>query len=143
LNISLALVVVSIGLLLIYASDVGSSDSKFWGLDSTQRGLILGGPALVLPIIANFISKNKADMTVPILVLVCGLLIIIGGLAMGAKHIQDMAALQEQPPDDLATAQERSYDPALFEIGSLLSIGGLQIMLGIKRLMQSRALVGA
>ena len=68
---------------------------------------------------------------------------IIGGLAMGAKHIQDMAALQEQPPDDLATAQERSYDPVLFEIGSIFSIGGLQIMLGIKRLMQSRALVGA
>ena len=92
MNISLVLVVVSIGLLLIYASDVGSSESKFWGLDSTQWGLILGGPALVLPIIANFISKNKADRIVPILVLVCGLLIIIGGLTMGAKHIQDMAA---------------------------------------------------
>ncbi|MBM3905620.1 MAG: hypothetical protein FJ354_02910 [Thaumarchaeota archaeon] len=133
MSLALVLVVISIGLLLAYAVDLssGASLQSILGL-GMQGGLILGGPALVLPIIATFISKNKPDKTIPILVIICGILIIIGGIAMAVNYAPILAS---QPPiQDLDLAEEKSYDPMLFEIGSLFSIGGLQIMLAFKRL---------
>lgn len=140
MNVSILLASVSIALLLIYAADLGiniSTHDSLFGISGLQRGIILGGPALVLPIIASFISKNKTNRTLSILIITSGMLIIIGGITMGIKFAQEEFSVQ-QSTDELQVAEEKSYEPKLFEIGTLLSLGGLQILLGIKRMTESR-----
>ena len=61
LGAALAITGIAIGLLVLYGADVsvsmGNEDHEgFLPLDDMQRGIGLGGPALILPIIAFFIS---------------------------------------------------------------------------------------
>ncbi|MBM3906309.1 MAG: hypothetical protein FJ354_06520 [Thaumarchaeota archaeon] len=77
---------ISIGLLVIYAADVAymygtGSENGFLPLDTAQRGMGLGGPALILPIIAFAITIKKPSKPLGILIIVVGILIIVGGLA--------------------------------------------------------------
>ena len=64
LTASLILAGIAIALLALYAADVAvamssDSDHGFLPLDHMQRGMGLGGPALILPIIAFFISRKE------------------------------------------------------------------------------------
>ena len=57
---------ISIALLIIYGADaaVGMDDPDkqgFLDMDHMTRGLGLGGPAMVLPLIAYFISRNDSS----------------------------------------------------------------------------------
>ena len=89
LKASLVLTGIAIGLLVLYGADVaasmGSNGEKsdgFLPLDDMQRGMGLGGPAIILPIIAFFISLRDSSKGLGGMIIISGVLILIGGLAM-------------------------------------------------------------
>ena len=91
-QVSLILTGIAIALLVIYGADVASTitidgeigDRKngFLPLNEMQRGIGLGGPALILPIIAFFISLKEPSKGLGIMIIIAGILIIIGGIAV-------------------------------------------------------------
>ena len=87
LKAAMVLAGISIVLLVLYGADVavsmGNSDKEgFLPLDDMQRGMGLGGPAIILPIIAFFIALREKSKGLGGLIIVSGILILIGGLAM-------------------------------------------------------------
>ena len=92
LKAGLVLTGIAIGLLLLYGADVASSISVdgeigerkdgFLPLNDMQRGIGLGVPALILPIIAFFISLKEPSKGLGIMIIIAGILIIIGGIAV-------------------------------------------------------------
>ena len=76
---------ISIALLVIYALDVAVNEiaeEGFLGLDQMTRGIGLGMPAIILPIIAFFISRKIKSNGLGIMLIISGILIIIGGIAL-------------------------------------------------------------
>ena len=83
---------ISILLLILYGADVVSSinmdgeigvkNDGFLPLNDMQRGMGLGGPAIILPIIAFFIAIREKSKGLGGLIIISGILILIGGLAM-------------------------------------------------------------
>jgi len=76
---------ISIALLVIYAMDVAVNEiagDGFLGLDHMARGIGLGTPALILPIISFFISRKEKSSILGIMLIISGMLIIIGGIAL-------------------------------------------------------------
>ncbi len=78
---------IAIGLLVIYGADVavtmGSENQQgFLPLDDMQRGIGLGAPSLILPIIAFFISLKEPSKGLGVMIIIAGILIIIGGMAV-------------------------------------------------------------
>jgi len=119
---------ISIALLIIYGADaaVGMDDPDkqgFLDMDHKTRGLGLGGPAMVLPLIAYFISRNDSSKGLGGMILVAGILIIIG-----AVTVIGMA--------DLSEADETSRNP-LMETAPLLIVGGIQMGLGVLKIKKS------
>ena len=84
LKASFVLAGISIVLLVIYAADVavGVSGEGFLGSDHMARGIALGMPAIILPIIAFFISRKEKSSGLGIMLVISGILIIIGGIAL-------------------------------------------------------------
>ena len=89
LKASLVLTGIAIGLLVLYGADVaasmggdGEKNDGFLPLDDMQRGMGLGGPAIILPIIAFFISLRESSKGLGGMIIISGVLILIGGLAM-------------------------------------------------------------
>ena len=87
LNAAMVLAGISILLLVLYGADVAvtmsSPDNEgFLPLDDMQRGMGLGGPAIILPIIAFFIAIREKSKGLGGLIIISGILILIGGLAM-------------------------------------------------------------
>ena len=89
LTVSLVITGIAIGLLVLYGADVASSmgadgekNDGFLPLNDMQRGMGLGGPAIVLPIIAFFISLKESSKGLGGMIIISGVLILIGGLAM-------------------------------------------------------------
>ena len=119
---------ISIALLVIYGADAaaGASNPDYQGfldMDHMTRGLGLGGPAMVLPLIAYFISRNDSSKGLGGMILITGILIIIG-----AVTVIGMA--------DLSEANETSRNP-LMEVAPLLIVGGIQMGLGILKIKKS------
>ena len=119
---------ISIALLVIYGADaaVGMDDPDkqgFLDMDHMTRGLGLGGPAMVLPLIAYFISRNDSSKGLGGMILVAGILIIIG-----AVTVIGMA--------DLSEADETTRNP-LVETAPLLIVGGIQMGLGVLKIKKS------
>ncbi len=76
---------ISIALLVIYGSDVavaGGTGEGFLGSDHMARGIGLGLPAMILPIIAFFISRKEKSSGLGIMLIISGVLILIGGIAL-------------------------------------------------------------
>ena len=80
---------VAIALLVIYGADVASSTNAdgeksdgFLPLDDMQRGMGLGGPAIILPIIAFFISLKESSKGLGGMIIISGVLILAGGIAL-------------------------------------------------------------
>ena len=80
---------IAIALLVIYGADVAAStnaDGKesdgFLPLDDMQRGMGLGGPAIILPIIAFFISLKESSKGLGGMIIISGALILAGGIAL-------------------------------------------------------------
>jgi len=115
LKIALVITAISIALLTIYGADAAVSqgtDQGFLPFDHKIRGMALGGPAMILPIIAFFISRKHSSKPLGIMLLVTGAMIIIGG-----------AVFLSMPPSD----QPRN---AMAEAGPLFGVGAFQIALG-------------
>jgi hypothetical protein len=118
---------IAIALLVVYGMDVVvgySSDSGegFIPFDHKTRGMGLGLPALVLPIIAFFISRKDPSKVLGIMIIVAGILIIIGG----AVVIGNSDAMEE--------ASGRSV---LSETIPLIVAGLVQIGLGLIKIKKS------
>ena len=119
---------ISIALLVIYGADaaVGMDDSDkqgFLDMDHMTRGLGLGGPAMVLPLIAYFISRNDSSKGLGGMILVAGILIIIGAVTLIGMT-------------DLSEADETARNP-LMETAPLLIVGGIQMGLGVLKIKKS------
>jgi len=119
---------ISIALLVIYGADAaagaGNPDHQgFLDMDHKTRGLGLGGPAMVLPLIAYFISRNDSSKGLGGMILITGILIIIG-----AVTVIGMA--------DLSEAEETARNPFM-ETAPLLIVGGIQMGLGILKIKKS------
>ena len=119
---------ISIALLVIYGADAaagaGNPDHQgFLDMDHKTRGLGLGGPAMVLPLIAYFISRNDSSKGLGAMIVITGILIIIG-----AATVIGMAEPSE--------AQETARNP-LMETAPLLVVGGIQMGLGVLKIKKS------
>ena len=119
---------ISTALLVIYGADaaVGMDDPDkqgFLDMDHMTRVLGLGGPAMVLPLIAYFISRNDSSKGLGGMILVAGILIIIGGVT-----VIGMA--------DISEADETARNPHI-ETAPLLIIGGIQMGLGVLKIKKS------
>jgi len=126
--VALVITGISIALLVIYGADAaagaGNPDHQgFLDMDHKTRGLGLGGPAMVLPLIAYFISRNDSSKGLGGMILVAGILIIIG-----AVTVIGMA--------DLSEADETARNP-LMETIPLLVVGGIQMGLGVLKIKKS------
>lgn len=85
LKASIILTGISIALLVIYASDVAVNEIVgvgFLGDDHKARGFGLGMPAMILPIIAFFISRKEKSSGFGIMLIISGTIIIIGGILL-------------------------------------------------------------
>ena len=124
---------IAIALLVIYGADVaagvnvdgevGEHGNGFLQMDHKTRGLGLGGPAMILPIIAYFISRNDSSKGLGGMIIIAGILIIIGGIT-----VIGMA--------DLSETEETSRNPFM-ETAPLLIVGGIQMGLGILKIKKS------
>ena len=75
---------IAIALLLVYGLDVmvgynTENGEGFIPFDHRTRGIGLGLPALILPIVAFFISRSEASKGLGVMIIVAGILIIAGG----------------------------------------------------------------
>ncbi len=118
---------IAIALLVVYGMDVVvgySTDSGegFIPFDHKTRGMGLGLPALILPIIAFFISRKEPSKVLGIMIIIAGILVIIGG----AVVIGNADAMEE--------ASGRSI---LAETIPLIVAGLVQIGLGILKIKKS------
>ena len=96
LKAALIITGIAIGLLVAYGADVAVSmgnEAKegFLPLNDMQRGIGLGAPALILPIIAFFISLKEPSKGLGIMIIIAGILIIIGGIAVVANPSPESA----------------------------------------------------
>ena len=126
--VALIITGIAIALLVIYGADAaaGASDPDHQGfldMDHKTRGYGLGGPAMVLPIIAYFISRNDSSKGLGGMIVITGILIIVG-----AVTVIGMA--------DLSEAEETTRNP-LMETAPLLLVGGIQMGLGVLKIKKS------
>ncbi|RNJ77087.1 MAG: hypothetical protein D9C04_02565 [Nitrosopumilus sp. B06] len=87
LGAAIAITGISIILLSIYGADVvaglfSESGEGFIPFDHKIRGIGLGLPALVLPIVAYFISRREPASGLGGMIIVAGVLIIVGGVVV-------------------------------------------------------------
>ena len=118
---------IAIALLVVYGMDVvvgysSESGDGFIPFDHKTRGMGLGLPALILPIVAFFISRKEPSKGLGIMIIVAGVLIIIGG----AVVIGNAEAMEE--------ASGRSI---LAETIPLIVAGLVQIGLGTLKIKKS------
>ena len=119
---------IAIALLIIYGADaaVGMDNPDkqgFLDMDHKTRGFGLGGPAMILPLIAYFISRNDSSKGLGGMIIISGILIIIGAIT-----VIGMA--------DLSEAQETARNPFM-EPAPLLIVGVIQIGLGALKIKKS------
>jgi len=126
--VAIAITGIAIALLVIYGADAaagaGNPDHQgFLDMDHKTRGYGLGGPAMALPIIAYFISRNDSSKVLGGMIVITGILIIVG-----AVTVIGMA--------DLSEAEETTRNP-LMETAPLLLVGGIQMGLGVLKIKKS------
>jgi len=119
---------IAIALLVIYGADAAAGMDNpdkqgFLDMDHKTRGYGLGGPAMALPLIAYFISRNDSSKGLGGMLLITGILIIIGGVT-----VIGMA--------DLSESQETARNPFM-ETVPLLVVGGIQMGLGVLKIKKS------
>ena len=112
---------IAIALLVIYGADVASSTNVdgekgdgFLPLDDMQRGMGLGGPAIILPIIAFFIAIREKSKGLGGLIIISGILILVGGIAMIATPA----------PEGVERSPLMLFAPAIIQ----LALGGIKIV---------------
>jgi len=123
LKASLVITGIAIGLLVLYGADVlasinmdgeiGEKSDGFLPLNDMQRGMGLGGPAIILPIIAFFISLKESSKGLGGMIIISGVLILIGGLAM----------VGTPAPEGVERNPIMLFAPAIFQI----ALGAIKI----------------
>lgn len=123
LKISLILTGISIALLVIYGADVAAAQGDgqgFLPFDHKTRGMGLGGPSIVLPIIAFFISRKESSKPLGAMIIVSGILIVIGGITVLA--LANPAELEETGRNVM------SESAPLLVIGAVIvALGGIKL----------------
>ncbi len=119
LTLALIITGIAIALLVVYGMDVivgygSDSGEGFIPFDDKTRGMGLGGPALILPFIAYFISRKNPSKTLGIMIIVAGVLIILGG-AVVIMNTDPVGA--EASGKDLVSATVPLIVPGLIQIG--------------------------
>ena len=112
---ALIITAISIILLAIYGADAAmgkGTEQGFIPVDHKIRGIALGGPAMILPIIAFFISRKESSKPLGIMLFITGIMIIVGGLVFLSA-----------PPSNMARN-------TMSEAGPLFGVGAFQIALG-------------
>jgi hypothetical protein len=100
---ALAITGIAIALLVIYGADVAAGVDNpdkqgFLAMDHKARGYGLGGPAMVLPIIAYFISRSDSSKGLGAMIIIAGILIIIGGVTViGMTDLSEMSETTRNP----------------------------------------------
>jgi hypothetical protein len=123
LKAALIITGITIGLLVIYGADVAvgkGTEQGFLTFDHKTRGLVLGGPAMALPIVGFFISRSEPSKALAIMLFVTGVMIIIGGAVF------------------LANAPTDTQRNPVTEAGPLFGVGAFQIALGAIKVRKSR-----
>ena len=128
LTAALIITGIAIGLLVIYGADIAvgySSDNGegFIPFDHKTRGMGLGLPAMILPIIAYFISRKEPSKGLGVMIIIAGILIIIGG-AVVIGNADSVAA-------------EESGRNVLSETMPIIIAGLIQIGIGILKIKKS------
>jgi hypothetical protein len=128
ITVALLITGIAIVLLLIYAADIAigySSDNGegFIPFDHKTRGMGLGLPAMILPIVAFFISRKESSKVLGILITISGILIIIGGAVVIGNS-------------DPVKAEESGRN-VLSETMPIIIAGLIQIGLGILKIKKS------
>ena len=121
---ALILTGIAIALLIVYGADVSVSmgnDAKegFLPLNDMQRGIGLGGPALILPIFAFFISLKESSKGLGVMIIIAGILIIIGGIAVVANPSPELESSDRDPIGSAVML----FAPALLQ----LTLGAIKI----------------
>jgi len=119
---------IAIALLVVYGADVAvglSSDSGegFIPFDHKIRGMAIGGPTLILPFIAYFISRKEPSKGLGGLIIIAGILIIVGGAVVIGNA-------------DPVEAEASGRD-VMSEAAPLIVVGAIQIGLGILKIKKS------
>ncbi|MGY5147668.1 MAG: hypothetical protein ACW9W4_06700 [Candidatus Nitrosopumilus sp. bin_7KS] len=119
---------IAIALLVVYGMDVVvgySTDSGegFIPFDHKTRGMGLGLPALILPIVAFFISRKESSKALGVMIIIAGILIIVGGAVVIGNS-------------DPVKAEESGRN-VLSETIPLIIAGLIQIALGILKIKKS------
>jgi len=125
---ALILTGIAIALLVIYAADVAvveitGNEEGFIPFDHKIRGMGLGLPALILPIIAYFIARKESSKSLGVMIIIAGILIIFGGAFVIGNA------------DPIET--EASGRNMASETAPLLIAGVIQIGLGILKIKKS------
>ncbi len=98
LTVALIVTGIAVGLLVLYGADIvvgynSDTGEGFIPFDHKTRGMGLGLPAMILPIIAFEISRKEPSKGLGILIIIAGILIITGGAVVIGNA--DMAAAAE------------------------------------------------
>ena len=107
--------------LIIYGADamVGQGESGFLPMDEKTRGVVLGLPAVILPFIAFGISIKKPSKGLAGLLFACGILLLMGGAAVGHFAAQKVVETE---------SAGTGMDVMLYAIGAIvLALGIIKI----------------
>ena len=131
IKVALVLTGIAIALLAVYGADViveyTATDDEgkqgFIPFDHATRGIGLGVPALLLPLIAYFISRKEPSRGLGIMLMIAGILIIIGGVVVIGNA---------DPEKDAQTGRN-----VISETAPLVVVGLIQIGLGVLKIKRS------
>jgi len=128
ITIALIITGIAVGLLVLYGADIvvgynSDNGEGFIPFDHKTRGMGLGLPAMLLPIIAYVISRKEPSKGLGILIIIAGILIITGGAVVIGNA--DMAAAAE------------SGRNVVSETMPIVVAGVIQIGLGILKIKKS------
>ncbi|MGQ0795851.1 MAG: hypothetical protein ACT4N5_06690 [Nitrosopumilaceae archaeon] len=115
---------VSIVLLVIYGTDAaigGGTGEGFLPFDHKIRGISLGIPSVVLPIIAYFISRRDDSKILGLLIVISGFLTVVGSVAFLAMQY----------------GTSEFDDNRITEFGPVIAIGIFIIALGVIKIKKS------
>ena len=109
-NFAKILTLIGIILILVYGVDVvlDRTDAGFLPFDSKTRGLVLGLPSVVLPLIAFGITYRTSSTSLGVLLIINGIIILIGSILF--------VSLQETTPtieNSVITENFRSFAPII------------------------------
>ena len=120
-NLAKILTLIAIFLILVYGIDtvLDRSDTGFLPFDSKTRGLILGLPSVVLPIIAFGITYRSPSTSLGGLLIFDGMIILIGSILF--------VSLQETTP----TIETSVIIENFISFAPIIGLGLVIVFLGI------------